>query len=370
MQKILIITGELSGDIHASEFIRETIAARPEIRFFAVGGKNMETAGAQIILSYESLTAMGFVSPLLNIFHYRRILGKIHRWMKEEKPDAVVLVDFPGFNLQVAMFAHQLNIPVVYYILPQVWAWGTWRIRQIKKYVDLALVILPFVPKFFSQYGVRSIYVGHPVLDTVTKRGKSMPDNADENPFAIGLFPGSRKSEIKRHLCVMFDTARIIQKRHPQVKFLVACDKSPAEKTVFPEGTTFIPQNPYEIMRRSRVLIAASGTVTLEGAFFEKPMVVIYKTEPMTYFLAKILAKVPYISLVNITGRERILPEFIQKNAIPEKIAECSEKLLFDEEARRDMVEKLQKVKKKLGAPGASKRAAGCFIRFLDEVKR
>ncbi len=370
MQKILIITGELSGDIHASEFIKESIAARPEIKFFAVGGKNMETAGAQIILSYESLTAIGFVSPLLNIFHYRRILGKIHRWMKEEKPDAVVLVDFPGFNLQVAMFAHQLNIPVVYYILPQVWAWGTWRIRQIKKYVNLALVILPFAPKFFSQYGVRSIYVGHPVLDTVTKRGKPISDNADEEPFTIGLFPGSRKSEIKRHLCIMFDAAKIIKKRHPRVKFLIACDNPSADKTAVLEQTAFIPQNPYEIMRRSRVLIAASGTVTLEGAFFEKPMVVIYKTEPITYFLAKLLAKVPYISLVNITGRERILPEFIQKNAVPEKIAESTEKLLFDDGVRKDMIEKLKKVKKKLGAPGASKRAALCFIRFLDEVKR
>ncbi|MBN2363267.1 lipid-A-disaccharide synthase [candidate division WOR-3 bacterium] len=370
MRKILIVTGELSGDIHASEFIRESLAFDSDIEFFAIGGSNMEKAGAAIIMPYDSLTAMGFVSPVLNIFHYRRILDKIHKWMKTEKPDAVVLVDFPGFNLQVAMFAHYLNIPVVYYILPQVWAWGTWRIRQIKKYVDLALVILPFVPKFFSQYGVRSVYVGHPVLDTVVKRG-NYPETADEkNTATVGLFPGSRKSEIRRHILVMLKVAELIRIRHPEVNFLVACDPKNADTAYLPGYINFVPDDPYGVMKRSSILIAASGTVTLEGAFFEKPMIVIYKTEAPTYFLARLLAKVPYISLVNITGGEKILPEFIQKNADPEKIAQSAESLLYDNAVREKMINKIKTVKKKLGSPGASKRAAEYFLRFINENKR
>lgn len=369
MKKILIITGEVSGDMHASFLIKEAKRKDPELKFYAIAGKNSKQAGAEILLPMESLTAMGFIAPILKIFHFKRIIRFLKSWMKKNKPKAIILIDFPGFNLQIALRAKRIGIPVIYYILPQIWAWGGWRVNQIKKYVDLALVILPFVPEYLQLYNIKSYYVGHPIVDHI-KNYKLKNINLPIDKKIIGVFPGSRESEIKRHLPMMLDISKEISDKYEDVVFVYACDEKYLVRKNDLNNVFFINDRSYEIMNLSSFLIVASGTVTLEGAFFEKPMVVVYKIDEITYFIAKILAKVKYISLVNLIGKEEIIPELIQQNAEKDKIIKIVERLLFDKVYYKNIVKKLQKVKKKINVDGASAKAAEYFIKYINECKR
>lgn len=370
MKKILIIAGEISGDIHAASFIREVLLQDQNLQFYAIGGQRMKKVGAKILLDMDSLTTMGFVAPVLNILNYRRILKYISDWMRENKPEAVILVDFPGFNLQIACKAAHLGIPVIYYILPQVWAWGTWRIHQIKRYVKLALVIFPFVSKYLEQYGIDSTYVGHPILDFIEESKTEDISLPWRSKKIIGIFPGSRKSEIKRHLEIMIKTAKKIHSKNEDVKFLIACSEKYKPYSGTRDYIYFLNGKPYEIMKISDILIVASGTVTLEGAYYLKPMIVIYRTEFLTYFIAKMLAKVKFISLVNLIAGEIVIPELIQKNVTSKRICHHIEQILYSKQYRDEMVKNINKVKMKLGSPGASRRAAEEFLSFLYEAEK
>jgi len=370
MKKILIIAGEISGDIHAASFIKEVLKQDQNLQFCAIGGQRMKRSGAKILLDMDSMTTMGFVAPVLNILNYRRILKYISDWMRENKPEAVILVDFPGFNLQIACKAAHLGIPVVYYILPQVWAWGAWRIHEIRRYVKLALVIFPFVSKYLEQYGIDSTYVGHPILDSIEKYKTEDITLPWKDKNIVGIFPGSRKSEIKRHLKIMIEAAERIHSKNEEVKFLIACSEEYKPYSGVRDYIYFLSGKSYEIMNISDILIVASGTVTLEGAYYQKPMIVIYRTEFITYFLAKILAKVKFISLVNLIAGEIVIPELIQKNATSERIFHLIEKILYSKQYKDKMVKKIIKVKMKLGSPGASRRAAKEFLSFLYEAER
>ena len=329
----------------------------------------MEKAGVNILLPMESLTAIGFISPLINILNYRRIFKFLHQWMIDNKPSAVILVDFPGFNLQIACRAHHLKIPVIYYIMPQVWAWGGWRVRQIKKFVDLGLSVLPFACDYLNEQGINSEYVGHPVIDSIVnhssvKNSFQYPELETKSSQIIGLFPGSRKSEIQRHFQIMMDVARSM-KRTKSYKFLAAIDQELVENLDIPENVTLIPQGSYQIMKTAHLLVVASGTVTLEGAWFKKPMIVIYRTEWITFIIAKLLAKVKNISLVNLIAGRKIIPELIQDNVNVKNISSYIHKILDDDSYYGEIVEQLEKVKCKIGPPGASRRAAELIIKFI-----
>ncbi|MGC9367192.1 MAG: lipid-A-disaccharide synthase [bacterium] len=370
MQKILIITGEVSGDIHASSLINQIKQQTSDFEFWGIGGKKMEEAGVNILLPMESLTAIGFISPLINILNYRRIFKFLHQWMIDYKPKAVILVDFPGFNLQIACRAHHLKIPVIYYIMPQVWAWGGWRVKQIKKFVDLGLSVLPFACDYLNEQGVKSEYVGHPVIDSIVndcsvQNSYPFPDLKSKSTKIIGLFPGSRKSEIQRHFQIMMDVARSMEKTKPY-QFLAAIEQEVVGNLDLPGNVTLIPQGSYQIMRSAELLVAASGTVTLEGAWFKKPMIVIYRTEWITFVIAKLLAKVESISLVNLIAGKKIIPELIQNNVNVRNISSYIQKILEDDSYYGEIVEQLKKVKCKIGPPGASRRAAELIIKFIS----
>lgn len=377
MVKFFVITGEASGDLHASFLIKEIKKILPDSKFFGIGGKWMEDEGVQLFFPIENLSVIGFWEVLKKVKSIKRILRTLIKKMKSEKPDALILIDSPGFNLRLAEFAKDLGIKVIYYITPQVWAWGGWRLRSLYKNVDHALVIFPFEKKILSSYGIRTDFVGHPILDEMRlKRSKvefCLEHKLDSKKPIIALLPGSREGEIKRLLPVMFDISKEIKKRRGDVQFILPTISDEIEGLLPEEqDVEVIHDETSDGINVADAVIAASGTVTLETALLGTPGVIVYKVSIVTYLIVKQLIKLPYISLVNIVRGKRIIREYIQY-AI--KINQISEEILkiLDDEGYADKIKvELNEVKKMLGQKGAAPNAAEIIVRecrVKDEEK-
>lgn len=370
MVKFFVITGEASGDLHASFLIKEIKKRLPESRFFGIGGKKMEDEGVKLFFHFEKISVIGFWEAFMKFGNIRKILRSIVEKMRNMKPDALILVDFPGFNLRLAPFAKNLGIKVIYYITPQVWAWGGWRLRSMYKNIDLALVIFPFEERIFSSYGIKTSFVGHPILDEMSlKKSKGLfcKEHAlsPEKPI-IALLPGSREGEIKRILPIMLLISKEIKKRRSDVQFILP--------TISEEMEGFLPDK-----RDIRIIydetsdgihvadtaLAASGTVTLETAFLGTPSVIIYKISILTYLIIKWLIKLPYIGLVNIVRGKKIIPEYIQFSIRINQISDEILRMLEDTRYVATIKEELKEVKKILGKKGASKNAAEIIVKEI-----
>ncbi len=370
MVKFFVITGEASGDLHASFLIKEIKKRLPESRFFGIGGKKMEDEGVKLFFNIEKISVVGFWEAFMKVGNIRKILRSIVEKMRSMKPDALILVDFPGFNLRLAPFAKNLGIKVIYYITPQVWAWGGWRLRSMYKNIDLALVIFPFEERIFSSYGIKTSFVGHPILDEMSlKKSKELfcKEHAlsPEKPI-IALLPGSREGEIKRILPIMLLISKEIKKRRSDVQFILP--------TISEEMEGFLPDK-----RNIRIIydetsdgihvadtaLAASGTVTLETAFLGTPSVIIYKISILTYLIIKWLIKLPYIGLVNIVRGKKIIPEYIQFSIRINQISDEILRMLEDTRYVATIKEELKEVKKILGKKGASKNAAEIIVKEI-----
>jgi len=370
MVKFFVITGEASGDLHASFLIKEIKKRLPESRFFGIGGKKMEDEGVKLFFHIEKISVVGFWEAFMKVGNIRKILRSIVEKMRSMKPDALILVDFPGFNLRLAPFAKNLGIKVIYYITPQVWAWGGWRLRSMYKNIDLALVIFPFEERIFSSYGIKTSFVGHPILDEMSlKKSKELfcKEHAlsPEKPI-IALLPGSREGEIKRILPIMLLISKEIKKRRSDVQFILP--------TISEEMEGFLPDK-----RDIRIIydetsdgihvadtaLAASGTVTLETAFLGTPSVIIYKISILTYLIIKWLIKLPYIGLVNIVRGKKIIPEYIQFSIRINQISDEILRMLEDTRYVATIKEELKEVKKILGKKGASKNAAEIIVKEI-----
>ncbi|MCK4395951.1 lipid-A-disaccharide synthase [candidate division WOR-3 bacterium] len=370
MVKFFVITGEASGDLHASFLIKEIKKRLPESRFFGIGGKKMEDEGVKLFFHIEKISVVGFWEAFMKVGNIRKILRSIVEKMRNMKPDALILVDFPGFNLRLAPFAKNLGIKVIYYITPQVWAWGGWRLRSMYKNIDLALVIFPFEERIFSSYGIKTSFVGHPILDEMSlKKSKELfcKEHAlsPEKPI-IALLPGSREGEIKRILPIMLLISKEIKKRRSDVQFILP--------TISEEMEGFLPDK-----RDIRIIydetsdgihvadtaLAASGTVTLETAFLGTPSVIIYKISILTYLIIKWLIKLPYIGLVNIVRGKKIIPEYIQFSIRINQISDEILRMLEDTRYVATIKEELKEVKKILGKKGASKNAAEIIVKEI-----
>lgn len=370
MVKFFVITGEASGDLHASFLIKEIKKRLPESRFFGIGGKKMEDEGVKLFFNIEKISVVGFWEAFMKVGNIRKILRSIVEKMRNMKPDALILVDFPGFNLRLAPFAKNLGIKVIYYITPQVWAWGGWRLRSMYKNIDLALVIFPFEERIFSSYGIKTSFVGHPILDEMSlKKSKELfcKEHAlsPEKPI-IALLPGSREGEIKRILPIMLLISKEIKKRRSDVQFILP--------TISEEMEGFLPDK-----RNIRIIydetsdgihvadtaLAASGTVTLETAFLGTPSVIIYKISILTYLIIKWLIKLPYIGLVNIVRGKKIIPEYIQFSIRINQISDEILRMLEDTRYVATIKEELKEVKKILGKKGASKNAAEIIVKEI-----
>jgi lipid-A-disaccharide synthase len=318
MKNIFIIAGEPSGDLQASKLLKQFKLLEPNVTFTGIGGDKMLANGLNMIKHMREMAFMGFVEV---IKHLPEILKNI-RFVKSEllklKPDILILIDYPGFNLKIAKYAHQHDIPVVYYITPQLWAWHESRVKLMKKYVNLIINVFPFEVDFYNRYGIKSYYFGHPLtedLKTVCKTKEifiKMINHDISKKKVIGLLPGSRKSEVIK----MMPTLLLYVKKHPEYHF---CLGKVTHLEISEYGDIESLSNisvhesmSYDIMAYSDCVISTSGTATLETACFETPLIVVYKTSAITYMIAKKLVKLEYISLVNIIAEKKIVEELIQ----------------------------------------------------------
>ena len=366
-----IIAGEASGDLHASNLVAEIKKKDKKAEFRGCGGDLMKAQGVDLLKHYRTMAYMGFVEVAVNL---RKVLGNIAQCKKdilEYHPDAIILVDYPGFNFRIADFAHENGFKVFYYISPQVWAWKRRRVKKIKRSVDKMLVILPFEEEFYKQYGVDVTYVGNPLLDELVKFGTAnrsiflRRNSLGEKREIIALLPGSRHQEVKRVLPVMLKAAA----HFPDYQFVVAgvssLDKSLYKKILGNSDVFLIENQTYELLQNSSAAVVTSGTATLETALFTVPEVVCYKATGLSYFLAKWMIKVKFISLVNLVMDKEVVKELIQGDMTEENIVKELELLLHNGKRQRQLLEDYEELKGRLGNAGASGKAADVIIEAM-----
>lgn len=369
--KYYIIAGEASGDLHAANLIAEIKKKDPEAEFRAWGGDLMRKQGVTMVKHYRHTAFMGFVEVAVNL---RKVLGNIKECKTDllrYQPDVVILVDYPGFNLRIAKFAHQKKMKVCYYISPQVWAWKRHRVHKIKKYVDQMLVILPFEEQFYKEYGVSVTFVGHPLLDEMAKLG-STPwlsfvhrNNLSEKREIIALLPGSRRQEVER----MLDTMLKVIPHFPQYQFVIAgvssLDENLYQRMIGDKDVRLVKNQTYELLQNSSAALVTSGTATLETALLAVPEVVCYKANALSYRIARRLIKVKYISLVNLIMERDVVKELIQNDFTEENLVVELEKLLKNAKKQRQLLEDLDSLRDRLGNEGASEKAAEAVVKMV-----
>jgi lipid-A-disaccharide synthase len=375
MKKVLLSAGEVSGDLHGAHLIEAIQRIDPQIRFFGMGGEGLKSKGMEILFEAHRLSVVGITEALSKIPTVFLALRELRHWMERERPDLLILIDFPEFNLRLAKMAHYLGVPVLYYISPQIWAWRRGRVKSIAKYVRKMIVFLPFEDSFYREEGVDVSWVGHPLLDivkpTLIREEAFQKLGLDSKRRTIGLLPGSRKEEVRRHLPILLHTALLLQKEIPELQFVIPLAPAISEEEVRP----FIETNPievrmvkgfvYDVMNLSELLLLASGTATLEAAILEKPMVILYKVSFLSYWIGRGLIRVRHIGLVNLLAGQEIVKELIQKEATPEKMAKEALRLLKDQTFYQRVVTSLRAVRKNLGEPGAAQRAAQIVLSLL-----
>lgn len=364
--KIYIIAGEASGDLHASNLMREMRALKSDIQFRCWGGDLMQQQGGVVVKHYRDLAFMGFTEVLLNL---RTILNNLKFCKKDIidfAPDAVILVDYPGFNLKIAEFLKAKNIPVIYYISPQVWAWKQSRVKTIRRVVDKMMVILPFEKDFYAGHQVDVEFHGHPLLDAL-ENSRFSPVFAESNAPLVALLPGSRKQEIKRVLPEMAKVAVIF----PGVRFVVAGVSSLGKEfyAQVPGAGNFevVFNRTYDLLKQSSAALVTSGTATLETALIGTPEIVCYKGGNISYQIARRIIKVKYISLVNLIMDRKVVTELIQHELNTTNITKELNLLLYDDKTRERIARDYAGLRQKLGGGGASARAAASVLAFLNE---
>ncbi|MDM8536866.1 lipid-A-disaccharide synthase [Desulfobacterales bacterium HSG17] len=373
---VMVIAGETSGDIHAAHLVHAMRAKDPNLFFCGFGGEAMHNAGVRILVDANDLAVVGITEVIGRLPVIFRSMSRAKALLKSLAPELLIIVDFPDFNLRVAKFAKKIGITVLYYISPQVWAWRENRVHTIKKRIDHLAVILPFEADFFKKYDLPVTFVGHPLLDELPQSG---PDN-DYLPVptspVIGFLPGSRPKEILRLLPAMLGAAAQIAVRLPSAKFQISAapgiDKEWLEYLIGlyqPKiEIVVVKEDVHRFMANSHVLVAASGTVTLQAALSGKPLVIIYKVSGFSYFLGKHLIRVKFIGLVNLIADEELAPELIQKDATPEKIAQKVIEIISDKETYQSLCRKLAALKERLGGRGASERCAEIAIDLMQKM--
>jgi len=373
-RKVMIIAGEASGDVHGARLVKAMEALRPDLEFFGIGGSVLRQAGVRITVDNAQLAVVGISEALSKLKILLKALKVAKGDLKRIRPDLLIVIDFPDFNLRVATMARKLGIPVMYYISPQIWAWRTGRVKKIKEVVDHMVVIFPFEVAFYEGRHVPVTFVGHPLLDGMTPmRSGEAKEGPKGKGVLIGLLPGSRNEEVGRLLPTMVEVADVLSQHVPDARFAIpvasSVDRNLVKTMVEGRAPRFfiLSDGLGEILREATLLITASGTVTLEAAIAGTPMIIVYKVSHFSYWLAKRLVRVEHIGLANLVAGKRVVPELIQHQASTDKIAHEALQLIKDEDRLAEMRRQLGRVAQRLGAPGASQRAAQVAINLLSD---
>ena len=375
MQRVMIIAGEASGDLHAGKIVQHIRQRAPEIQFFGIGGQDMRAAGVQTLVDSAELAVVGLVEVLA---HRKVIFGALHQMediLRNDPPDLLVLVDYAEFNLRLAKTAKQLGVKVLFYISPQVWAWRQKRVHTIRKRVDMMAVVFPFEEAFYREHDVPVKFVGHPLvneLDIVDDLGKLKQEfGLDDKLKTIGLFPGSRRSEIKRLLPIILESATQLYQTRKDIQFIlpVASTLNRADIQAclsrYELPIKLISGRSHAVIQVCDTIISVSGTVTLEIALFGVPVVVINEIAWLSYFIVKSMIKIPYIALCNIIAGEEVVPELIQAKATPDNICRETIRFLDDANYRNQTIHKLKTIREKLGKEDGIENIAQVILDML-----
>jgi lipid-A-disaccharide synthase len=369
----MIIAGEPSGDLHGAGVVRELKRRNPECFIFGIGGDKMAAAGMELIYNIREISVMGFWEVIQQLPLIKSVEKTMTVLLQVRKPDVILLIDYPGFNLRFAKLAHSRGIKIVYYISPQVWAWNFRRVKKMKGIIDKMLVVFPFEEDIYKREGIDVEFVGHPLLEVLTepqeKKEFCKRYNFDEKKQILGLFPGSRRQELERIFPAMLGAARLLHfQKDVQIGVGVASalDFDFVKSFVRNDFPIQLIQNAtYDLMKNSDVAIVTSGTATLETGFYQTPMIIVYRTSWFSYFVGRILVRVKNIGLVNIVAGDKIVPEILQSHLTPHRLASEALKMLEDEKYRTDISERLSIVKEKLGTKGASARVAEVLLSMI-----
>lgn len=368
MSKIMISVGEASGDLHGASLAYALKAIQPEIKIFGMGGQAMKAAGVDIAYDIADLGVIGFVEIIKNLPKLFRLRDRLAELMDRERPDALVIIDYHGFNIRLAKIAKQKGIPVISYICPKVWAWGRGRAKEVAETVEKVAAIFPFEVDVYQEAGANVTFVGNPLLDIV----KTTMSKADAYEFfganptkpVVLLLPGSRQQEIIKLLPVMLTAAEKIQEQVPGCQFFLpiasTISREMLMKIIGEHQVTvnLTEKNTYDLMNIANIGIAASGTVTLEAALMQLPTVIIYKVAALSYCIGKLIIKIPYVSLPNIVAGRKIVPELIQGAANTDNIVKEAVPMLTEANVRNAIIKDLAEMRHKLGTTGAVQRVA------------
>jgi lipid-A-disaccharide synthase len=378
--RIFLCAGEPSGDVHGANLIRALRQRRPDVDCVGFGGERMEAAGCRLLYPLTRIAVMWFLRVLLRAPHFLRLLSQADRFFRDHRPDAVVLIDFPGFNWHLARLAHARGIPVFYFVAPQLWAWAGWRIGKMRRTVDHVLCTLPFEEEWYRARGVGAHYIGHPYFDELTRQQPEAAfvaaQQARPGPV-IGLLPGSRNQEIERNLATLVRAAAAVHAARPDARFLVAC-LQPAQREYVEGYLRRHPPLPVEvhcgrtpeIIRAARACVAVSGSVGLELLYHGKPAVVLYRISRLDLAVGRWFMTCPYISLVNLLAGKELFPEYLTHRCEAPAVSGHLLRWLNDPAAYDGACRELADLRQRVAAPGACDRAADYLLRTLAGRER
>jgi lipid-A-disaccharide synthase len=374
--EVMIVSGEVSGDMHGARVLSAMQKEIPNLQAYGMGGTALRDAGMEILVDAADMAVVGIVEILTHIGSILRAKKTLDTKLKSARPKLLILIDYPEFNLLLAAKAKKLGVPVLFFVSPQIWAWRSYRVHKIRRLVDRMAVILPFEKSFYAKYNFDVDFVGHPLVDHMKL---SMDKNEFRHKHAIpqaqhyiGLLPGSRRKEISSMLPLFLETARILQQKNPDTIFLLPLAPSLQLEDLQKNGLNdygvnihVVSEDRYELMNCCDLVLAASGTVTLELALLQIPMVVSYCISPLTYQIGSRLINVQYASLVNLIADKEIVPELIQNDATPENISSTLQHLWPGSKAYTDQKNTLSKIKKMLGKGGCENNVAAIAKTFF-----
>lgn len=371
--RIMIIAGEASGEMHGAGVVAALRARRPGIEILGIGGDRMAAAGCELVYHIERFSVMGLTEVVRHLPFVRRALRRLDGLLESRRPDVLILIDYPDFNLRLARKARDRGIPVLYYVSPQVWAWRARRIHTIVRLVDCMAVVFPFEVDLYEKAGGKVVFVGHPLLEVLeskqTRADFCAGAGLDPDRPIIGMLPGSRDMEVGSMLPAMAGTLKTVQGQLPGVQGVIGLAPTVSRADLaahlagkaLPEdarGVPVVENGTYEVMNHADLLLVTSGTATLESACFGTPLLVLYRMSRLSWWIARRLVSIPDIGLVNVVAGRRIAPEFLQDEVDPKVLSPVVLDLLREPEKRRAMTRELREVRDRLGTPGASSRVA------------